>query len=300
MDDPTTNAPGTTPARPQSTAGAEAAGNEPATLALADLGTLLDQAHAAMQADPANEQVALRFYRVLADTPLLVLLLREAQGVRIDPRVFDLDAGPVILAFDTADRLAALGQGPVPYAELPGRVIARHLADKGVSLGLNFGSGAASETLLPPEAVDWLAGMVDAPAPQTLLARPAAFAAPVGLPQALVDALVFTFDAAPGLAHSAFLAMVRYDDGRQAHMLAILGAHPGAEPALAQAVAEAIRFCGLDAAEIDVTFLSQDAAAATELARTGLGFRFPPEATPEAAQIPTAPGSDPDRPPKLR
>jgi len=268
---------------------------------MTDAPSPLDMAHAAMAADPADEAAALRFYRVLADAPLLMLLEREASGGRVDPRVFDLEAGPVLLAFDRAERLAAMGQGPLPYAELPGRVIAQQLAGQGVSLGLNFGSGAASETMLPPEALDWLAQMTDTAPPQEVEARPESFFTPRDLPDTLQQALSFTFQAAPGLARAAYLAGVRYDDGRHGHLLAILDAHPEAQAPLAQAVAEAIGFSGLDAAEIDVAFLATDDPGASGVIRAGLMFEFPPDPDPGPMRpAPSPPGSDPDRPPRLR
>lgn len=262
--------------------------------------TPLDRAHAAMAAAPSDDAAALRFYRLLADTPLLLLLEREPEGFRIDPRVFDLEAGPVLLAFDSAERMAAMGQGPVAYAELPGRVIAGQLAGKGVSLGLNFGSNAASETMLPPEALDWLAEMVDIPSPETMEARPESFFTPRDMPQDLQQALAFTFEAAPGLARAAYLTGVRYNDGRVGHMLAILDAHPAAQEPLARAVTEAMGFSGLDAGQIDVTFLDSGDAVVRSVARSGILFEFPPAPEPEQPAPRTAPGSDPDKPPRLR
>ena len=60
--------------------------------------TALDQAHAAMRT--GGEAEALTFYRLLADATLFLLLEREAEGERIQPRVFDLEDGPVLLAVD--------------------------------------------------------------------------------------------------------------------------------------------------------------------------------------------------------
>ena len=262
--------------------------------------TPLDLAHAAMQADPGDQVAALRFYRLLADSPLLLLLAREAEGGTIDPRVFDLDGGPVLLAFDSAERMAALADGPVAYAELPGRVIVQQMAGRGLALGLNFGSEAASETLLPPEALAWLAGMVAAPAVRPVEAMPESFHAPGVLPEALIEALAGTVAAAPGLARAAFLVGVRYGGGRAGHMLAVLDADPAAAEPLAQAVAQAIGFSGLEAAEIDVTFLDSADPAVRGIVAVGVEFAFPPAPVADAAALPAAPGSDPDRPPKLR
>lgn len=267
--------------------------------------TPLDHANAAMQADPDDGAAGLRFYRLLADTPLLLLLEREAEDEVLAPRVFELESGPVLLAFDTADRMAALADGPVAYAELPGRVIAAQMAGqvrmgRGLALGLNFGSDAASETLLPPEALAWLAEMVAAPVLAEVEAVPESFHAPQGLPAALLEALAVTVAAAPGLARAAWLVGVRYGGGRAGHMLAVLDARPEAAVPLAQAVAQAIGFSGLAAAEIDVTFLDSTDRSVRGIAAVGVEFAFPPAPVAEAREAPKPPGSDPDRPPKLR
>ena len=261
--------------------------------------TMLDRAHVAMQADLQDETAALRYYQVLADTPLLLVLQDVAIGGRVDPLVFDLDEGPVVLAFDTQARLASLGQGAQAYAELPGRVIAQHLAGKAVSLGVNFGCDAVSELLLPPEALSWLAEMV-AVAPEELQARPEEFFTPRDLPDALTGALNFAFAAAPGLAQAALLVGVRYDDGRRGHMLAVVDARPEAEAPLARAVAEALRFSGLAAGELDVTFVASGDLVLRALSRSGILFEFPLAPVAEASVAPAAPGTDPNRPPRLR
>jgi len=262
--------------------------------------TALDEAHAAMAA--GGEAEARQFYRLLADIPLFLLLEHEAEGERINPRVFDLEAGPVLLAYDREERLAVLSQGAaLPYAALPGRIIAQHLAGQGVSLGLNFGSGAPSEVMLPPEALRWLAEILETE-PQEVEARPEAFVPPQGLPPALEEALRFTLDGAAGLARAALLAGVRYEGGRRGHVLALLDVPEPAEDPLARAVAEAMAFSGLEAGEIDVTFLASDDPAVAVLARVAQIFEVPePPATPERETFaPAAPGTDPDRPPRLK
>lgn len=258
--------------------------------------TPLDRAHSAVLS--GGEAEARRFYHLLADAPLHLLLEREAEGERINPKVFDLAEGPVLLAFDSEDRLATLGQGPVPYATLPGRLIAQHLAGQGVSLGLNLGTGAASETLLPPEALRYLAEMLDV-APEPTEAVPEGFAAP-NVPEALDDALRFTLEGAAGLAVGALLAAVRYQGGGRGHVLVIVDAVEPAREPLARAVAEALAFAGLEAAALDVTFLDADDPALVPIARVGRLYEIPlPDVAPEPV-APAAPGSDPAKPPRLR
>ena len=128
--------------------------------------SLLDDLHAAMVA--GGEAKGMEFYRALADAELFLLLAAEAAGEVLTPRVFDLAEGKVVLAFDSEERLAGFAEGPWPYAALPGRVIAGQMAGQGLALGLNLGSGAASEVILPREAVDWLMAMLDQKLPQAL------------------------------------------------------------------------------------------------------------------------------------
>lgn len=256
----------------------------------------LDQAYGAMQAGDAA--AGLQFYRLLADATLFLLLEREAVGERVDPRVFDLPEGPVLLAYDSEERLAVMGDGPLPYAALPGRLIAQQMLGQGLSLGLNFGTGAASEVLLPPEALRWLCEMLEA-TPVEVEATPAQFFAPNGLPEALSDALRFTLGGAAGLARAALLAGVRYSDGRLGHMLAVIDAAPSAEEALARALSEALVFSGLEAGELDVTFLASSDAAVVELARFAVVFEVP-ELVVEAAVERAPPGMDASKPPVLR
>jgi hypothetical protein len=116
----------------------------------------------------------------------------------------------------------------------------------------------------------------------------------------LVAALEAKLARAPGLAPAALLARVTYAGGRRSHMLAFLGAVPGAEAALARAASEALVFSGLEAGEMDVTFLAPDSPAARAMAQVARRFDLPPPATAAAPAAPVAPGSDPARPPRLR
>lgn len=260
--------------------------------------TPLDAAHAAMTDAPDDDAARLRFHARLVDTALFLLLDRDAEGDDVVPRVFDLEEGPVVLAFDTEERLAAFCDAIAPYAELPGRAVVTALAGQGVGLGLNLGV-APSSTLLPAPAVDWLAGVLGQ-GPAEAEARPEAFFPPGGLPEALLTALDAKLARAGGLASAALLAGVSYADGRRGHLLAYLGAAPGAEPALARAAAEALTFSGIEAGEMDVAFLAPDDPGLVALARVALRFDLPDVVAPVVEAAPRAPGTDPDRPPQLR
>mgnify|MGYP003671646779 CR=1 FL=1 len=259
--------------------------------------TQLDTCHAVMAAVPDDDAARLRYFAALADAMLFVMLEVEASGGTVSPQMFDLEDGPVVLAFDLEERLAEAAGAAVPYAELPGRVIAQQLAGQGVALGVNLGV-ADSGFLVSPEALTWLARTLES-SPSEIAARPVSFHAPRGLPEALIAALKVKLARASGLAVAALLAGVRYDDGRQGHMLAYLGAAPGAEGALARAAGEALTFSGGEAGGLDVTFLNAEDAGLAAMARVALRFDLP-EPVRHQPSPPQAPGTDPEKPPILR
>ncbi len=252
-----------------------------------------------------SDGAALQFYHILAETPLILLLASEAVGSAMTPQIFDLPSGPIVLAFDGEDRLAswaaAQGQGALPYAQLPGRVLAGLVAaQKGLALGLNFAAGTASEMVLPHEAMVWLADML-AVAPQEQAAQIAQVLPMQAAPSGLLAAMTRGLAGAGGLAQAAVLARVAYQNGAHAHVLAFFGTVPAAEAPLARAVAEALAFSGLEAASLDVMFLAAGRTADAIRAQ-GQFIALPPAPLPAAqpAQTPRAPGMDKDAPPKLR
>lgn len=254
--------------------------------------TPLDAAHAAME---ESDAARLRFYERLADGELFLLLAREAEGAVIEPRLFELEDGPVALVFDRETRLAEFTGEPSPYAALSGRRAAELLAGRGIGLGVNLGV-APSSILLPPEAVDWLARTL-AHAPAEARERAREVRPPGDLPPVLLEALDAKLPTAAGLARMAYLAGVTYEDGRRSHLLAFVDAVPGAEEALAGAVGEALVFSGLEMGEMDVAFLRASDRLSARLAKVGLRFDLPQR---EAREPIAAPGTDPDRPPRLR
>jgi hypothetical protein len=259
--------------------------------------TPLDIAHAAMETAPDDDAARLRFFERVADGELFLLLETEAGDQAVTPRVFALEDGPVVLAFDREDRLSAFTAAPAAYAALPGRVMAAQLAGQGIGIGLNLGV-APSSFLMSAGAVDWLAATLGH-APAEVQARPLSFHAPGGLPERLIEGLDAKLARAGGLALTALLAGVTYADGRRGHMLAFVGAVPGAESALARAAAEALTFSAVDAGEMDVTFLAPEEPVLVPLARVALRFDLPVPALPVPV-TPGAPGMDPGRPPRLK
>lgn len=256
--------------------------------------TPLDRAYAEMAAAPdGQDEARLRFYGRLVEGEAFLLLEREAEGGTVEPRLFDLEDGPVALIFDREHRVAEFTGGPAPYAAMPGRVAVGLLAGRGIGLGVNLGV-APSSILLPAEAVDWLAETAAA-VPEEASGVPEEVRAPSGLPEPLLRALDAKLAQAGGLARAAYLAGVTYRDGRRTHLLTFVAPAPGAEPTLARAAAEALTFSGVEAGTLDVAFLRAADPVAARLAKVGLRFDLP---EPPKAREPRPPGSD--GPPKLR
>ena len=261
--------------------------------------TALDLAHQALELDPENDAAHLRFYHLLADSELFLLLDGDPDGAEeVSPQLFPLEVGDAVLAFDREDRLADFAEGPAPYAALPGRVIVQMLAGQGVSLGLNLGV-APSSFLMPAEAIDWLADTLSL-VPETGDATPEGFAAP-DLPDGLMEDLADKLSRLAGQAEAVVLAKVVYDDGGEGHLMAFLGAAADREAGLAKAVGEALAFSGLPASVIDVAFFAPDEPLAQAMAQVGLRLDMPlPEPEEEVEVVRLGPGMDPTKPPILR
>lgn len=262
---------------------------------MADQMTPLDLAFAAMQADDADDVARLRYYGALANADLCLLLDKQAGATSLSPKVYDLESSRFVMVFDGAERLAGFVGAVAPCAHLAGRVIAGMLAGKGIGLAINL--EGSSSLLIPADAVDWLDGVLTQ-APDVVDAVPAAVAAPGDLPEALLGALADNLAAAAGQADAAYLAAVTYQTGRRGHILAFAGARVRAEAALVRATGEALVFSGLDAGQVDVAFLTTGDAMLVALARVAL--RFDMGVAVVEPVVVAAPGSDPDKPPKLR
>ena len=259
--------------------------------------TPLDIAHAAMSAHPDDDTLRLRFFERLGDAELFLLLEGEPTGDAVTPQVFDPGTGSIVLVFDREERLSACVGAEAPYAALSGRVIAGLLAEQGLGLGLNL-DVAPSSFLLEADGVRWLAQTLGN-GPDEVEARLAEVSAPTGLPDALISALDTKLATATGLAQLAYLVGSTDTDGKRGHLLAFVGAAPGAEPALAGAASEALTFSGIEAGAMDVAFFDAIDPVTARLARVGLRFDLPQPAPARAPEA-MAPGSDPERPPRLR
>ena len=259
--------------------------------------TVLDDAHAAMMRDETDETARLGFYSMLADTELFLLLNGDPVDDQIEPRLFDLDDGPVVLAFDLEERLTAFVGGPTPYAALPGRVIASQLSGQNIGMGLNIGD-APSSILLPHTVMDWLTNTLGVQ-PKRVSAVPQGFSFPWGVPVEITQRLMEKLGTNAGLADAVLLSEVVYEGGRRGHILAVLGAKDGTEIALSSAVSEALIFSGLDIGEIDVVFLGAEDPRMKIISAAALRLDLPKKASASKSAN-AGPGAILQRPPILR
>ena len=256
--------------------------------------TPLDKAHGAMEAAPDDPRLRLSFFDHLASAELFLLLEAQAEGDQISPRLFVVEDGQVALVFDTEDRLSDLA-GSAHYAVMTGRQLGVFLKGQGIGLGLNLGV-APSSFLLDPEGVNWFADMVSEQT-EELQRRPREVLPPTKLPEHLISALDAKLAACVGMASGAFLSEVIYENGTHSHLLGFVDAEAGAEIALSSAMREALAFSGIEAGILDIAFFRATDPIVAKLSTVALRFDLP---KPDRENAPIAPGTDPNRPPRLR
>lgn len=256
--------------------------------------TPLDLAHAAMTAAPEDDVLRLKFYETIADAELFLLLAGDPAGDTVQPELFEIQDSKFALIFDREERLAEFVGRAVPYAELPGRGLIQMIEGQGIGLALNL-EVAPSAMLVPPDAVDWLAETLRH-APEQTEARLTEVSSPDVLPVSVTAGLAKKLSVAAGLASHAYLAAATYEGGGKGHVLAFIDAQAGSEKALAHAAGEALTFSGIDAGTLDVLFAASGDPIEVRLAAVALRLDLPKPTEPEP---PTAPGMDPNKPPRL-
>jgi len=255
--------------------------------------TPLDQAFARMMAEPETDAFRLRYYEVLAQNPLY-LLLDGASGDTIQPTEIEISGTPYVLAFDSEARLADFATGPADMAAMTGAELAAMVAGSAYGIGLNLGV-AASEYLLPSDAVAWLAGMLEGGG-NFHDWKPESLHRPIHLDGEFATALAERIATLPGLATEAWLSEAREGDAEPTYLFAIAGAARADQPRIRQAVLDVVRFSGVSDITLDIGFFELDDPLIIPMKSLGLPFPFPP--APEIPQ-PAAPGMQPGKPPKL-
>lgn len=250
--------------------------------------TPLDHAHEAMTRGDDAERLA--YYRVFCDTLFTLWLNKPAVGDQIEPRLLETGEGQFLLAFDQEDWLAEATNEAVETAQLPGRAIISLLSGSDVGLAINVGSGR-SDFLMPADVLAWIGQTIASETGQDLMNRPVGFMRPDGLPQGFAEGLAARIS---GFATHAMLTRAHYQNGEAALFLAVFGAKAEAVPALREGIREFVTLS--DAEALDLVFLSEDDPLREKIAATALTLAAP---EPVARPSRSAPGMDPDKPPKL-
>lgn len=260
--------------------------------------TAIDAAFHASQAEPDDNGLYLRLLERIMDAELFLLLAEEPEQDHIEPHLFEMEEGQFLLAFDRGERLAEFLDSPSPYIALPGRRLVEMVAGQSVGLALNLGV-APSEMLLPPEAVNWMAE-IGSGAPDVHEARLTGIAMPRHLPSGLMAALDPKLAAMASVIDEAHLVEAEFSDEDHALLLVLFGVPEIARRDVASAIGEAVRFSGVDHARLDVTFLDSDAPSRSQIEAVSVRIELPEAHSAAPDEPPAAPGSDPDKPPRLR
>lgn len=262
----------------------------------------LDALHAALEGPAADDALHRAHAAALSRTMLWLWLDGAPRDGALRPLLLATDDGPVALAFDSEARLAeAAGGGAAHHAALPGRVLLAQVAGlrdaqgRPVALGLNLGCGGVAH-VMSAGGVAWAAGQIAAALPEDRGAPGDGFGPPGAVPAALEAALAAALAGAAGLVGQAVLASGAA--GRP--VLVLAGAAPGAQAALARALAEAAALAsGPDAAALDIAFVPAGSAAAARAAAVGRALPVPaPPPVPPPPAAPAPPGTR--GPPRLR
>ena len=257
--------------------------------------TPLDQAARAMLASDSDEAARLVYYRRLAASEMFLVLEEEPRGETVSPLILTPADGAMVLLFDREDRLADFMGAPAPYLGLSGRKLAQMLKGQGLGLAINLGVDGA-EVALPADALDWICDSAPPPVDLTQT-RIRQITPPSDLPEVLLQALDERLAGLAGQVETAVLALVEFENASRGHVLALGGVAPEAEHAIADSIAEALGFSGVEAGALDVLFLTTEDPHLAAFRKTGLAFEI---ATAPQPSAPKAPGSDPERPPILR
>ncbi|MFT4793430.1 MAG: hypothetical protein ACJAVR_002375 [Paracoccaceae bacterium] len=261
------------------------------------LSTPLDRAFLAAAQDPLSGRVA----DALMAAPLWLLLESEPAADKFSPQLLALEAGPTALAFDTEDRLITFTQDVAAHVCLPGRALISMLAGQGLNLAINPGV-APSEIFWDAATISWaaeaLSGEVEAEQ-----AEPHALVSPEGITAEALELLGVKLAALAPALDEAWLAEASFPDGA-ARLLLVLrlarGAGPQVEADVARALADTGRLAGAALPELDAAFAADGDALLLRARKVGIGVELPAPPAPQVARVHEVPGSNPDKPPRLR
>jgi hypothetical protein len=131
-----------------------------------------------------------------------------------------LEAGEVVLAFDTEARFAAFIAVPTEFVALIGADLARALARRGIGVALNPGV-APGETVLDPQALAWIAAHAGAEVAVEEMPGGTRIRPPADPEAAMLDALGTRLAEMTGHIAEAWLVGAATPDGGEAYLCII-------------------------------------------------------------------------------
>ena len=87
----------------------------------------LNKAFLEMSQNPESNDARLKYYGVLADTNLFLLLEQEPSNEILDPKFIQLKGNNFALAFDSEEKLSEFYGETAAFAKVTGRVLALSL-----------------------------------------------------------------------------------------------------------------------------------------------------------------------------
>lgn len=254
--------------------------------------TRLDVVYQRMQSSPESETAGLRFYEAFCDANLCVLINADTSM-----QVFETSQGKIVLAFDTDERVAEFISEATEFIKIAGRDLVMQLLASETGIGLNLNVAPTSQ-ILSPDILTWLS---------EFLAESSSFSidqvVAISPPDQWLDdhktAISTQLEKYAGMIASAYFCSVTYSDNTVADAVFIVDCDPTTEAVLFTALVESQKFLDKNTAEIAIKFISPDNQEFPEICRVGEEIVIS-KLTVIHTSAPTAPGMDPDKPPKLR
>lgn len=245
-----------------------------------------------MMSDVYDLELRTAYYGQFATSELLVLLEDEASDV-FSPQLVEIDGFNYALTFDTEERLADFCDFPSPYLALSGRALVEALKGQSVGVGLNLGVSDAA-FLLPIEALDWVRERTVSEVRvelETINEVSTPHAVPVHVLRA-IDARLAMFSGRKrrGILVEAELAKDK------TNLIIFEGIEENERSSIAGALAETMRFLA-PSLPFDTVFVESDDSIIDVARSVGLTFEMSLSDAKQSAS--SAPGKDPDKPPKL-
>lgn len=230
---------------------------------------------------------------VVARTEFHLLLLADSDGTSAEPFLLDVNNGKAAVVFDKLDLMAGFQDGVSNFISASGRDLAVMLHKENLLLTINPGCEDTS-FILEQNTLEWMSAQTNL-APKTIEFSVKDIGPARDADIALVTALDEILPNMQGLAERLVVAGLT-EDAEKGMVIFFLNTQPGAEDTLTQLIHEMVTFSAGNIPDLNVGFVRNEDPLVNRLKEIGLHMQLPklPVPTPRPA-----PGSDPDKPPKL-